>query len=148
MATGNLVQGNYIGTDQDGRVALRGGPLANSTGVLIQGAADNTLGGGLAAGRNVIVVQGRNSVGVYLFDGASSNVVRGNFIGTDAAGRRLNLGRRAYDYGVLLFNAADNPAVDKRSGGATKIVDAAIASFREFTGAAGRRSRRRGGSGR
>ena len=39
-ATSNLVEGNYIGTDQSG-----GFPLGNDTGVFINGAAFNTIGG-------------------------------------------------------------------------------------------------------
>jgi hypothetical protein len=75
-ASGNLVQGNYIGTDVTGTVAL-----GNSTGILIaQGARGNTVGGNTAGAANVI--SGSLTVGVQLSDtGTTSNIVAGNLIG-------------------------------------------------------------------
>jgi hypothetical protein len=80
-ATGNRVLGNYIGTNTDGTAAA-----ANSTGVTItNGAQSNTIGGDTAGERNVI--SGNNSgasTGVDI--SASGNTVKGNYIGTNAAG--------------------------------------------------------------
>ena len=78
-ATANVVEGNLIGTDYTGESALGntldGIRLTNSTG--------NTIGGPTSASRNVIAADGLRGIEL---DGASSNLVENNFIGTDAAG--------------------------------------------------------------
>src|SRR5205814_3595386 len=81
-ATGNVVAGNFIGTDLSGTLDL--GNAAD--GVLIRfGATLNTIGGTTAAARNVI--SGNNVAGVQVQDaGTNSNVIAGNFIGTNPAG--------------------------------------------------------------
>ncbi|AWM41150.1 FG-GAP repeat protein [Gemmata obscuriglobus] len=78
--TGNLIAGNYIGIDAGGTTAV-----PNPAGVLINGAANNTVGGTVAGARNVI--SGNASHGVSIQSpGTTGNVVQGNFIGTNAAG--------------------------------------------------------------
>jgi titin len=77
-STGNLVQGNYIGTTADGSAAL-GKQL---TGVYV-GASNTTVGGTAPGAGNLI--SGNGSEGVYL-SGVTGLVVQGNFIGTDATG--------------------------------------------------------------
>ena len=80
-ATGNLVQGNYIGTDITGAVDL-GNTL---DGVLVNAAPSNTIGGTAATARNVI--SGNNRFGIQIISsGATGNLVQGNYIGTNAAG--------------------------------------------------------------
>ncbi|HVS35748.1 MAG TPA: PKD domain-containing protein, partial [Gemmataceae bacterium] len=80
-AYGNVVEGNYIGTDYTGAA-----PAANAYGVqLAQGAYDNTIGGVTAAARNII--SGNTTAGVSVNDGPSiGTVVEGNYIGTDWTG--------------------------------------------------------------
>ena len=79
-ATGNLVQGNYIGTDVTGTASL-----GNSVGVVISNAPSNTVGGTAAGARNVI--SGNNQFGVLIANsGATGNLVQGNYIGTDKNG--------------------------------------------------------------
>jgi titin len=79
--TGNLVQGNYIGTDVTGTIRL-GNAIR---GVLIQGAPNNTIGGAIAGAGNIISGSGEN--GIYIFGSAATgNVVQGNLIGTDVTG--------------------------------------------------------------
>ncbi len=74
--SGNLVVGNYVGTDPSGAVGVGN----HDTGVAIQLAALNNV-----VERNVISSNGK--VGVLVSDkGSSYNVVIGNFIGTDASG--------------------------------------------------------------
>lgn len=73
----NVIQGNYIGVDATGTTA-RG----NSRGLLLSNSSNNLIGGVTAAARNVI--SGNNFSGIEL--GGSSNVIQGNFIGTNAAG--------------------------------------------------------------
>jgi hypothetical protein len=78
---GNAVIGNYIGTDAAGNAAT-----PNSTGVIIHaGASNNTIGGSSAGDRNVI--SGNLQEGVFISgSGTSGNVVKGNYIGTNASG--------------------------------------------------------------
>ena len=131
-ATGNVIQGNYIGTDASGSVALPG--QTQTAGIFIQGSPKNTIGGPTPQDRNVIAgnagTGGLNSAGVYFFAGAAGNVVRGNFIGTDATGNKV-IGNGAY--GVLLFNAPNN-SVDRSNSGNNRLKNNGIAAFRVFTG--------------
>jgi hypothetical protein len=86
---GNVIAGNYIGTDATGTHALGN----ESDGVKISsylGSPQHNLIGtdgdgiGDQAERNVISANAR--AGVYSYGAADSNVVAGNFIGTDATG--------------------------------------------------------------
>ena len=78
----NTVTGNYIGTNAAGTAAI-----ANSIyGVEVTGASanNNVVGGTTAALRNVI--SGSPSAGVRVQGGAAGTQIKGNYIGTDAAG--------------------------------------------------------------
>jgi len=99
-ATGNLVQGNYIGTDATGTSAL-----GNIYGVaLSDGASNNTIGGTTSAERNLI--SGNTGHGVLMTESATTgNLVQGNFIGTDVTGT-LAVGN-AFE-GVALQDASGN----------------------------------------
>jgi parallel beta-helix repeat protein len=77
-AQNNVIQGNYIGTDATGTLAI-----ANGTGVTIN-SPNNTIGGTTAAERNVI--SGNGGYGIDLSSDADNTIVVGNYIGTDAAG--------------------------------------------------------------
>jgi hypothetical protein len=79
-STGNIVQGNYIGTNAAGDVAIgNGGPgieIVNS---------NNTIGGTTPGARNII--SGNFQQGIKtLFSSGTQNSVQGNYIGTNAAG--------------------------------------------------------------
>ena len=76
---GNVVEGNYIGTDATGQVAL-----GNPIGVDILGATSNLIGGTSPAEGNVI--SGNAQVGVWIHWAATGNRVLGNWIGTDPTG--------------------------------------------------------------
>lgn len=80
-STGNVVQGNFIGTKGSGT-----GDFGNSqAGVLIDGgAAGNTIGGTASGAGNVI--SGNDLDGVSLSSAGSGNSVLGNRIGTDRGG--------------------------------------------------------------
>ena len=81
LANGNLVQGNRIGTDRTGTMAI-----GNNYGVSISSATtDTTLGGTTPAARNII--SGNHNEGVAIIT-SSRNLVLGNFIGTDITGTR------------------------------------------------------------
>jgi titin len=79
-ATGNAVQGNYIGTTATGGTGLRN----NFAGIGISGASANTIGGVFTSAGNVISANG--DAGIYLSGGAAGNQIQANLIGTDATG--------------------------------------------------------------
>jgi hypothetical protein len=75
--SGNLVQGNRIGTNAAGTAAL-----ANTTGVRVGGA--NTIGGAAPAMGNLI--SGNSQNGIETIGGAGATQISGNLIGTDVTG--------------------------------------------------------------
>ena len=89
----NLVQGNYIGTDVTGKKPVSNGVVGSSNvtgaGVFLDGATNTTIGGTTAAARNLI--SANRAGGVAMQDGASGNVVVGNYIGTDNTGSFTDL---------------------------------------------------------
>lgn len=79
-ATENVVQGNYIGVDASGRVALK-----NGYGVALWNSVQNTIGGDTSSEANVI--SGNGSAGVLIRGPeTNANLVIGNLIGTDVSG--------------------------------------------------------------
>jgi parallel beta-helix repeat protein len=76
----NFVKGNFIGTDSSGTTGIgnegRGIAISSSS----QG---NTIGGPAAGDKNVI--SGNGGAGIHL-NSTQSNVIQGNFIGTDETG--------------------------------------------------------------
>ena len=92
-AVQNVIQGNQIGTDKSGALALRN---AND-GITVSGAPSNTISGN--------VISGNGTNGVFLAGpDADGNTVAGNFIGTDAGGK-LALGN--HNVGVAITAAGN-----------------------------------------
>lgn len=82
-ATGNLVQGNFIGPDASGTRAV--GNFAE--GLLINvGASSNTIGGASEAARNIISGNGKRGISIGFDLPVSLNVIQGNYIGTAVNG--------------------------------------------------------------
>jgi hypothetical protein len=79
-ASGNLVHGNYIGTDNSGTIAV-----ANSIGILVS-SSQNTIGGSVAGAGNLI--SGNRGDGVQITSGVSGVLLLGNYIGTDSTGTK------------------------------------------------------------
>jgi CSLREA domain-containing protein len=80
-ATGNLVQGNFIGADSTGTAALSN----SSDGVALFDSTSNTIGGAASGAGNLISSNGRHGVSIA-GSGATGNQVQGNLIGTTLAG--------------------------------------------------------------
>lgn len=94
----NVVEGNIIGTDVTGSLAL-----ANALcGVNLLNAATNTIGGTTAAARNLISGNGVHGIEIG-GSGSQANVVQGNYIGVDRGGtlRIANRGSGIYLAGSL-----------------------------------------------
>ncbi len=89
--SGNVVAGNYLGTTASGESGLGNGYYGDGVDI-INGADDNWVGVNAVYGpenvdqRNVISGNNGYSVGVWIVEPSSGNVVAGNYIGTDARG--------------------------------------------------------------
>ena len=113
-ATGNVVQGNLIGTNAAGTAVIANGV----DGILIDfNAANNTIGGTTAAARNII--SGNVDDGIELDNGATGNIVRGNFIGTDITGT-VDFGNQSD--GVLVNASTFNNQIGGTAAGAGNTV--------------------------
>ena len=84
-ATGNVIQGNYLGLNAAGAAALRN----TDHGVSVEGAVNTTIGGTVEGAGNVI--SGNGQRGVSVTGGATATMIQGNLIGLDAGGT-LDLG--------------------------------------------------------
>ena len=79
--SGNLVQGNYIGTDSSGLINIGTDDLQ---GVLVDDSPANLIGGAVAGAGNLISA---NLYNIYISGaGATGNLIQGNVIGADATG--------------------------------------------------------------
>ena len=113
-ATGNQVSGNLIGTDISGEA-----PLGNTIiGVLINDAANNTIGG-----TTPNVISGNAQIGVMIAGtGSSANLVVGNLIGTNAEGTRaIGNGSTTDGAGVYIDDASGN-AIGGSSPGMGNLI--------------------------
>ena len=112
--SGNLVEGNYIGTDITGTNAI---PNTLAGIYLPYGTPGNIIGGTVAAARNVI---SGNYYGVYLASPATTgNLVEGNYIGvtpdgTHAVGSAFT--------GVIIFGGANNNTIGGTAAGAGNLI--------------------------
>ncbi|MBI2834372.1 MAG: hypothetical protein HYX76_08100 [Acidobacteria bacterium] len=77
----NKIRGNLVGTNAAGSAGLGN----SGRGVSIDGAPSTVVGGLYPSERNIISANGLYGVVIFA-SGATGNLVRGNFIGTDAAG--------------------------------------------------------------
>ena len=112
MNGGDVIQGNYIGTNAMGIAALGN----TQAGILISSIGNNTIGGTVAATRNVISGNGEHGIDI-VGASASNNVVQGNYIGTDAAG----MARLGNDDGVLVVTATGNQ-IGGTTAGARNVI--------------------------
>lgn len=121
--SGNFVQGNMIGTDRTGEIAIPNGTY----GVEITGSDQNTIGGTSAALRNVISASGTAYADVYLNSGASSNAIEGDYIGTDARGLKLLMPAGGpTEYGVEIVGAgARFNTIGGTAAGAGNVISGA-----------------------
>ncbi|MEY4906445.1 MAG: hypothetical protein RL260_163, partial [Pseudomonadota bacterium] len=125
VATGNVVVGNYIGTDSTGLLDLNGAAQVNGlSGVVLQGGASNNRIGTNADGSNDAaernVISGNNWYGVEMIDsGTAGNVVQGNYIGTDASGL-VALGNS--QGGVSFWNGVSGNQIGSGLTGAGNVI--------------------------
>ena len=79
QATGNTIQGNYVGVDATGMTAM-----PNGLGIYVYFSPGTTVGGTIAAARNV--VSGNTGEGLLVQGDATGVQIQGNFIGTNKNG--------------------------------------------------------------
>ncbi|HYP26530.1 MAG TPA: BACON domain-containing carbohydrate-binding protein [Blastocatellia bacterium] len=106
-ASGNAVQGNFIGTDVNGT-----DDLGNEIdGIDLFESSSNIIGGTAAGARNIISGNNANGIRINLGGG---NQIRGNFIGTKIDGRIAlpNLFR-----GIFIGNGSNNNVIGGPSAG-------------------------------
>jgi hypothetical protein len=113
-ATGNKVQGNYIGTDVSGTKRL-----GNTNGIVIASAPGNVVGGTTASERNII--SGNLQSGIFLLSSSTSgNWIAGNYIGTDVTG---SLALSNVSDGITIYGANNN-LVGGTNAGALNVISA------------------------
>ncbi len=110
-STGVVAQGNLVGTDPTGTVALSNG----ISGITIAGGSSNLIGGTVVGAGNVI--SGNLGDGIWLTGGATGNLIQGNYIGTDASGGTA-VGNTVAG---LLVESAGN-TVGGSAGGARNVI--------------------------
>ena len=135
---GNLVQGNYIGTDISGTVALGNAISGIDIGPW---SPDNVVGGSIPGAGNLI---SGNGAGVSLWDTlggfafTTGNIVQGNYIGVDAtgtvalpnSGSGVAVAGRSFENTIggtelgegnlIAFNGEDGVAVESGTGNAIR----------------------------
>jgi parallel beta-helix repeat protein len=102
-ADGNVVQGNYVGTDVQGTAALPNG----LTGIEIENATGNLIGGPSEGARNVISGNSCGGpppprAGIRLMGGG--NTVQNNYIGPDATGTAAFPDHGNGDFGMWVIS--------------------------------------------
>lgn len=124
---GNVIEGNYIGTDSRGTTAL-----GNGFGISISESPDNIIG----TPENPNIISGHTFTGILIAGAnATGNQIQGNAIGTDLAGTAdlgngrwgifINAGDNAISNNTIAFNRRDAIAVERGVG--NTIVGNAIA---------------------
>jgi uncharacterized repeat protein (TIGR01451 family)/CSLREA domain-containing protein len=116
-SSGDVIEGNYIGTDAAGTSAL-----GNSYGIVVRG-GNSTIGGTTVASRNL--VSGNTQAGVRIEGGGSGNAVQGNYVGTNVSGTAaLGNGARGVEIVDGSFNTVGGLTPEARnviSGNATNV---------------------------
>ncbi len=116
--TGNVVAGNFIGTDIDGTNAL---PNTTAGVWIVDGAADNTIGGTTLGARNIISGNDGSGISILVEEPGlvpSGNRIHGNFIGIDVTGQ-VALGNATS--GVVITDAGGN-TIGGTPDGARNII--------------------------
>jgi CSLREA domain-containing protein len=122
----NTIEGNFIGTDANGTAA--GGYGVGRAGIFVASSQNNTIGGtaGTTPGGSCTgacnLISGNSGYAINLeqnaADGANSNIIQGNFIGTDVTG---TIGC-ANGTGIRTFNTANNNQIGGTTAAARNVI--------------------------
>jgi len=114
-ATGNIVEGNYIGLNPSGEAAI---PNTWSGVNIYGGAQGNLIGGTVPGAANLI--SGNSIQGISFQDsGTSGNLVEGNWIGLDATGAAAIPNAAS---GVEIFSGAQANIIGGTAPGAGNVI--------------------------
>ena len=81
QSTGELIEGNYIGTDVTGTESISNA----ADGILIGSAFHDTIGGSVVGAGNLISGNVSDGIGAFVI-GYGSDVIAGNYVGVDSSG--------------------------------------------------------------
>lgn len=116
-SSGTRVEGNFIGTDVSGKIALGNGSMGGyGVGINMQNTTTAIIGGTNVAARNII--SGMSRHGIRLLGSATGNSILGNYIGTDSSGTEpIPNG----DHGVFIEGGSNN-VIGGLDPGAANII--------------------------
>ena len=127
-AGGNTIQGNYIGTDATGTSSLAAPASPNSNGIYING-DNNTIIGGTAFGQGNLI-SGNGGSGIFV--SGNSNIIRGNLIGTNAAGTAAVCNATV---GIAIGSASNSNIIGGIDSGARNVISGNCGSGINLSGA-------------
>jgi len=113
-SAGNVISGNYIGTDPTGMTAQ------GSSGITIDSSSNNTIGGTAPGAGNLI----SGHLGIRLQSG-DGTVIQGNLIGTDVTGTRVppnTFGVPSSNITGIEILAGDNTLIGGTTPGARNVI--------------------------
>jgi hypothetical protein len=120
-AGGNLIAGNFIGTNSTGTAGTN---IAADDVLIESGSSGNTVGGLTPGARDVLVNNnaGGSTLGAGVdIEGASANLVVGNFVGTSASGT-MSLAGGTSSLGILIAAGATNNTVGGTTAAARNLI--------------------------
>jgi hypothetical protein len=106
------VQGNYIGVDKSGTIAL-----ASGRGIDVGGSSGTLIGGAMPGAGNVVGHWSDN--GIILQGSGNNNLVQGNLVGTDATGT-VDLGGQI---GVEYFGSGTGSKIGGTAAGEGNVIN-------------------------
>ncbi|WP_290642478.1 DUF4347 domain-containing protein, partial [Aquabacterium sp.] len=115
----NTIVGNFIGSfNADG--SNKGVGFGNATAGIVTYGANTVIGGTTAADRNVI---SGNSGGynIYMATGADGTVVKGNYIGLNAAGTSV-FSTTNPNYGIMIETSSTNVTIGGTATGSGNVI--------------------------
>ena len=129
-ATGNVVQGNYIGTDTAGAIGLGNSKTLGRGVILFNDANGNRIGGTAPGAGNVISANGEG----LNVQSASNETIQGNYVGLNASGSAAlpNL----FD-GVVINGTSSHNLVGGTSAAARNLISGNVGHGVDLAGCAG-----------
>jgi len=119
-ASGNIIKGNYIGLASNGTSAITSS--TQDDGIALSDAPNTTIGGTAAGERNIISANSTSGAGITITGAASTGtIIKGNYIGTDAAGTS-SIPSGAQKYGIELTGTAPATTIGGIAAGEGNVI--------------------------